>query len=201
MDTSKSNSATGGPASGSDAPAALGAAGARATRVGTIVAMAGVGAATLLAVTDRDMRPVFLYAYLIAFVYYLSITLGAQFFVLVQHLCRAGWSVTVRRIAEAIAALGHIPARVRTLADVVLPPQTRRAVDAFEHGAGGTLPVGAGNVNGTEPVLGISEQGAEISGVIEPGFICGSPDPLVHGQLREEVMESFLVVHRPVLPK
>ena len=42
-------------------------------------------------------------AYLIAFLFGLSMCLGALFFVTIQHLVRAGWSVAVRRIAEAIA--------------------------------------------------------------------------------------------------
>ena len=41
-------------------------------------------------------------AYLTAFMYCLTITIGCLFFVLIQHLCRAGWSVVVRRIAELI---------------------------------------------------------------------------------------------------
>ena len=41
-------------------------------------------------------------AYLIAFMYCLTISLGCLFFVLIQHLCRAGWSVVVRRIAELV---------------------------------------------------------------------------------------------------
>jgi hypothetical protein len=39
-------------------------------------------------------------AYLTAFMYCLSIALGSLFFVLIQHLVRAGWSVVVRRVAE-----------------------------------------------------------------------------------------------------
>ena len=39
-------------------------------------------------------------AYLTAYLYTLSICLGCLFFVLIQHLVRAGWSVVVRRIAE-----------------------------------------------------------------------------------------------------
>ncbi len=42
-------------------------------------------------------------AYLVAFAFILSISLGSLFFVLVQHLMRAGWSVVVRRIAEVFA--------------------------------------------------------------------------------------------------
>ena len=43
-------------------------------------------------------------AYLVAFLFGLTICLGALFFVLIQYLTRAGWSVAVRRPAEAIAA-------------------------------------------------------------------------------------------------
>lgn len=39
-------------------------------------------------------------AYLTAFIYCLTIALGALFFVLIQHLSRAGWSTVVRRVAE-----------------------------------------------------------------------------------------------------
>lgn len=43
-------------------------------------------------------------AYLTNFAYFLSITSGALFFVLLQHLTRASWSIVVRRFAEVIAA-------------------------------------------------------------------------------------------------
>lgn len=46
----------------------------------------------------------FYFAYLFGYAFFLSIALGALFFVLMQHLTRSGWSVTVRRIAEAVAA-------------------------------------------------------------------------------------------------
>jgi hypothetical protein len=45
----------------------------------------------------------FFFAYLINLVFCLSIGIGAIFFVLIQHLTRAGWSVGVRRIAEILA--------------------------------------------------------------------------------------------------
>lgn len=41
-------------------------------------------------------------AYLTAFVYCLTIALGSMFFVIIQHLVRAGWSVVVRRIGELL---------------------------------------------------------------------------------------------------
>ncbi|ASV75501.1 hypothetical protein THTE_2899 [Thermogutta terrifontis] len=41
--------------------------------------------------------------YLVHYTFLVSITLGALFFVFLQHLTRAGWSVTVRRTAELMA--------------------------------------------------------------------------------------------------
>ena len=43
-------------------------------------------------------------AYLIAFLFALTPCLGGLFFVIIQHLTRAGWSVAVRRPAEALAS-------------------------------------------------------------------------------------------------
>ena len=43
-------------------------------------------------------------SYLLGWVFALTIPLGALFFVLLQHLFRAGWSVNVRRVPEALAA-------------------------------------------------------------------------------------------------
>lgn len=40
--------------------------------------------------------------YLTAYMYALTICLGSMFFVLIQHLSRAGWSVVVRRVAEVM---------------------------------------------------------------------------------------------------
>ncbi|MFG0262245.1 MAG: hypothetical protein ACF788_07630 [Novipirellula sp. JB048] len=41
-------------------------------------------------------------AYLTAYMYCLTLVLGALFFVMIQHLVRAGWSTIVRRIAELV---------------------------------------------------------------------------------------------------
>ncbi len=43
-------------------------------------------------------------SYLTSFIFVLTLSLGALFFVLIQHLTRAGWSVVIRRLAEAVAA-------------------------------------------------------------------------------------------------
>jgi len=45
----------------------------------------------------------FAFSWLFAFITVLTVALGALFFVLVQHLTSAGWSVTVRRVAEVFA--------------------------------------------------------------------------------------------------
>jgi hypothetical protein len=42
-------------------------------------------------------------SYLVSYCFFLSLSLGALFFVSLQHLVRAGWSVTVRRLAEILA--------------------------------------------------------------------------------------------------
>jgi len=44
-------------------------------------------------------------AYLTAFMFFTTISLGGLFFVIVQHLTRAGWSATVRRVSELLAAM------------------------------------------------------------------------------------------------
>jgi hypothetical protein len=49
----------------------------------------------------------FLYSYLFAFAYFLTIAVGGLFFVLLHYLTRAGWSVVVRRLAECV--MGTMP--------------------------------------------------------------------------------------------
>lgn len=46
---------------------------------------------------------VFFRSYLANFMFCLTICLGALFFVMIQHVARAGWSATVRRLAELLA--------------------------------------------------------------------------------------------------
>jgi hypothetical protein len=65
---------------------------------GVIGLLAAAGMAFTAAGLDRFAR-----SWLVAFAYLLTITFGALFFVILQHLVRAGWSVVVRRVAEAMA--------------------------------------------------------------------------------------------------
>ncbi len=50
-------------------------------------------------------RAEFGYAWLTAFMFYLSIVLGALFLVMIHHLTDAGWSVGIRRFCEHLGAL------------------------------------------------------------------------------------------------
>jgi hypothetical protein len=69
---------------------------------GLVLAASGFGTGCYLGWAEGGPQPLFFHAYLTAFAFYLSITLGAVFFVMLQHLTRAGWSVTVRRLAEGV---------------------------------------------------------------------------------------------------
>ncbi|HVS15166.1 MAG TPA: hypothetical protein VMV46_14655 [Thermoanaerobaculia bacterium] len=68
---------------------------------GLVVGLAGAGASALLAARQPAQ---FYHSWLVAFLFFLSISLGALFFVLVHHAAKAGWGVVVRRLAENIAA-------------------------------------------------------------------------------------------------
>ena len=65
---------------------------------GLALAAVGLGAAFLFG-GERLLE-----TYLVSFAFWLSLALGGLFFVLLQHCTRAGWSVVVRRVAEAVAA-------------------------------------------------------------------------------------------------
>jgi hypothetical protein len=85
-------------------------------------AAAGAG---LLAITalwgwlQHDSFRHFFFAYLVAFSFFLSISLGSLFFVAVQHLSRAGWSVTVRRTAEILS--GTLPVMAILFLPIIVP--------------------------------------------------------------------------------
>jgi len=71
--------------------------------LGLVLAVIGAVGAYFCGFRVESARPLFYHAYLVAFVFYLTITLGSLFFVLLHHLARAGWSVTLRRLAEALS--------------------------------------------------------------------------------------------------
>jgi hypothetical protein len=81
----------------------LGALGDRVVRIAATLGLAGVAASVAIAALGGGWRR-FFFSYLLSFSYLLTLALGALFFVILQHLTRAGWSVVVRRWAESIAA-------------------------------------------------------------------------------------------------
>ncbi len=70
---------------------------------GTIIGLVGFAVALVFGVAYGDGMSRFFHSYLIAFCYCLSISFGALFFTVLQHLVRARWSVVVRRLAEIIS--------------------------------------------------------------------------------------------------
>jgi len=70
---------------------------------GLVLAIAGAALAIVCCLRSGTSLTIFYHAYLVAFVFYLTITLGSLFFVMLHHLARAGWSVTLRRLAEALS--------------------------------------------------------------------------------------------------
>lgn len=81
----------------------LGDAGRRAFTASVAVSVVGFAAAVGLAVAGDGGWAALWQHWLATFVFFTGLALGGLFFVLVQHLTRAGWSVVVRRLAESIA--------------------------------------------------------------------------------------------------
>lgn len=83
--------------------------GPRILRVAGVVGIVGVALAFILGFVQREEGGLahFLHAYLVSYCFILSIALGALFFIITQHLVRAGWSTSVRRLAELMA--GTLP--------------------------------------------------------------------------------------------
>jgi hypothetical protein len=63
------------------------------------------------------------FAWLLAFMFYYSVALGALFLVLVHHLTDAGWSVGIRRFCEHLASLLRLPLIVLFLPVGLLGPK------------------------------------------------------------------------------
>jgi len=84
------------------------------TFAGAQKALLGVGvlalAASFMSLLGEEARKQFFFSYLVSYLFVLSVILGSMFFVLVQHLSRAGWSVVVRRVAENM--MGTMPIMV-----------------------------------------------------------------------------------------
>jgi len=71
---------------------------------GLFVGFIAILASVAIGYYEGDGFRRFYFSWLIGLMFFLAIALGGLFFVILQHLVRAGWSVTVRRIAENISA-------------------------------------------------------------------------------------------------
>jgi hypothetical protein len=82
------------------------------------VALGVGGAALVLAIVlgGGPMGKQFQQSYIVAFMYGLALGLGALWFVAIQHLTNAKWSVVVRRVAEILASNMDIIAGLAVLA-------------------------------------------------------------------------------------
>ncbi len=76
----------------------------RLWRGGLAVGVLMLAASLLLGLGRGDGLSRFAHSYLVSYAYFLSLSLGALFFVAIQHVTRASWSVTVRRLGELVAA-------------------------------------------------------------------------------------------------
>ncbi|MCB0378336.1 MAG: molybdopterin oxidoreductase [Bdellovibrionales bacterium] len=68
-----------------------------------IFALIAIGALTLIAGFFADAERVW-HSYLTSYFYFASLAMGGLFFTAIQHAANAGWSVTIRRIPEAMTA-------------------------------------------------------------------------------------------------
>lgn len=73
-------------------------------RIAGVIGVAALGVAGVLGASAGDQLNQFLHSYLVAYMWALSIGLGALWWVTLQHLVNAKWSVVVRRIGELLAA-------------------------------------------------------------------------------------------------
>src|SRR5258708_32686608 len=72
-------------------------------RFRALAAMVGLAALILCAIGWLVNRDVFYRAYLIAYLYFLGITLGSLAWVMMHHLVGGGWGRAIQRIGEAAA--------------------------------------------------------------------------------------------------
>ncbi len=90
----------------------------RAARIAGGVGVAGLVVAVVFGFIQQDWS-VFFRSYLLNYAYVMSMVLAALFFVMLQHLTRAGWSVAVRRLAENVA--GAMPLMAVAFLPLLIP--------------------------------------------------------------------------------
>jgi hypothetical protein len=69
--------------------------------MGVVLALLGAVACAILGPADPKQ---FFFSWLVSFLFFLSLALGALFFVLIQYASQGGWGIVVRRIGETVFA-------------------------------------------------------------------------------------------------
>src|SRR5215207_6125684 len=69
--------------------------------IGAVCALLGAGACAILGASNPKQ---FFFSWLVSFLFFLSLALGALFFVLIQYAAQGGWGIVLRRIPETIFA-------------------------------------------------------------------------------------------------
>src|SRR5918994_4548339 len=73
----------------------------RIPAVADVCAVLGAGACAILGAANPKQ---FFFSWLVSFLFFLSLALGALFFVLIQYAAQGGWGIVLRRIGETIFA-------------------------------------------------------------------------------------------------
>ena len=69
--------------------------------IGAVCALLGAGACAILGAANPKQ---FFFSWLVSFLFFLSLALGALFFVLIQYAAQGGWGIVLRRIGETTFA-------------------------------------------------------------------------------------------------
>jgi len=88
--------------------------------IGGLLSVVGVLASFF---NQKDGGASFGLSWLLAFMFYYSIALGALFLVLIHHLTDAGWSVGIRRFCEHLASLLRLPLILMFLPIAIFAPK------------------------------------------------------------------------------
>src|SRR5918994_1555822 len=74
----------------------------RIPAVAAVCAVLGAGACAILGAANPKQ---FFFSWLVSFLFFLSLALGALFFVLIQYAAQGGWGIVLRRIGETTFAM------------------------------------------------------------------------------------------------
>jgi hypothetical protein len=83
--------------------------------IGAVCALLGILVCAMLGAANPRQ---FFFSWLVSFLFFMSLALGALFFVLIQYATQGGWGIVVRRIGETVFAM--IPVMAALFLPVVL---------------------------------------------------------------------------------